>query len=153
MHSMDLLGRKVVAEQGSALRLLGEEVTAAARRARTAGVDAEWVADLERAVGVVGEVTMHLATLGMGGKVEDMMRHSVDYLDLFSTVAIAWQWVLQAAVAKEALAASRGPAEFYAGKIGAAQYWIKTELPRIDHLAHLCRSGEDSYARMAADWF
>jgi butyryl-CoA dehydrogenase len=153
MHSMDLLGRKVVAEQGSALRLLGEEVRASVRRARAAGVDAEWVAALERAVGVVGELTMHLATLGLGGKVDEMMRHSVDYLDLFSTVVIAWQWVLQAAVAKEALAASRRPTEFYEGKICAAEYWIETELPRIDHLAHLCRSGEDSYARMAADWF
>ena len=30
-----------------------------------------------------------------------MMLHSVDYLDLFSTVVVSWQWLLQAAVAKD----------------------------------------------------
>jgi butyryl-CoA dehydrogenase len=153
MHSMDLLGRKVVAEQGGALRLLGEEIAATIARASAAGVRSEWSEAVGRAVGVVGDLTMHLASLGMSGKVEEMMRHSVDYLDLFSTVVVSWQWLLQAATAREGLAASRHPTEFYEGKLCAAEYWIKTELPRIDHLAHLCRSGEDSYARMAPDWF
>ncbi|MGH7437161.1 MAG: acyl-CoA dehydrogenase C-terminal domain-containing protein, partial [Polyangiaceae bacterium] len=94
-----------------------------------------------------------LAGLGLGGKVEAMMLHSVDYLDLFATTIIAWQWILQAAVAKEALTAGRGPAAFYEGKICAAEYWIHTELPRIEHLAHLCRTGEGSYARMSPEWF
>jgi butyryl-CoA dehydrogenase len=153
MHSMDLLGRKVMAEQGGALRLLGDEIAAAIARASAAGISPEWSEAVGRAVGVVGDLTMHLASLGMSGKVEEMMRHSVDYLDLFWTVVVSWQWLLQAAVAREGLAASRRPAEFYEGKLCAAEYWIKTELPRIDHLAHLCRSGEDSYARMAPDWF
>ena len=63
-----------------------------------------------------------LAGLGLGGKADAMMLHSVDYLDLFSTIVIAWQWVLQAAVAREALAAGASPAAFYEGKICAAEY-------------------------------
>jgi butyryl-CoA dehydrogenase len=155
MHSMDLLGRKVVADQGGALRLLGEEIAGAARRAAAAGVDAALVTAVERAAALVGEVTMGLASLGMAGQVEDMMRHSVDYLDLFSTVVVAWQWLLQAAVAREKLAggAAGGSIDFYEGKLCAAAYWIRTELPRIEHLAHLCRTGEDSYARMQDAWF
>jgi butyryl-CoA dehydrogenase len=153
MHSMDLLGRKVMAEQGGALRLLAEEIASAVSRASAAAVDREWITAVERAVGVVGDLTMHLAGLGMGGRVDEMMRHSVDYLDLFSTVVVSWQWLLQAAVAREGLDGNRSPREFYEGKLCAAEYWIKTELPRIDHLAHLCRSGEDSYARMAPEWF
>ena len=142
MHSMDLLGRKVVAEQGGALRLLADEIGVTLRRATAAGVDPEWVAALDRAVGRVGELTMHLASLGMGGQVEAMMLHSVDYLDLFSTLVIAWQWLLQATVAKERLASANGSAEFYEGKVCAAEYWIKTELPRVDQLAALCSAGE-----------
>jgi alkylation response protein AidB-like acyl-CoA dehydrogenase len=153
MHSMDLLGRKVVAEQGAALRLLAEEITTATKRATAAGVEPAWVSALERAVGVVGDVTMRLAGMGMGGQVEEMMRHSVDYLDLFSTVTIAWQWILQAAVAKDGLAKSPASADFYEGKLCAADYWIHTELPRIEPLARLIMSGEDSFARMNAAWF
>ncbi len=134
MHSMDLLGRKVMAEQGGALRLLGDEIAEAIARASAAGISPEWSEAVGRAVGVVGDLTMHLASLGMSGKVEEMMRHSVDYLDLLATVVVSWQWLLQAAVAREGLAASRRPAEFYEGKLCAAEYWIKTELPRVDHL-------------------
>jgi butyryl-CoA dehydrogenase len=152
MHSMDLLGRKVVADQGGALRLLGDEIGRTLRRASEAGVSTEWGAAVERALATVGELTMHLASLGMGGQVEAMMRHSVDYLDLFSTVVVAWQWLLQAAVAKEKLAKAPSD-EFCEGKICAAEYWIKTELPRVEHLAALCRSGEDSYVRMSPGWF
>ncbi len=108
MHSMDLLGRKVVAEQGGALRLLADEIGVTLRRATAAGVDTEWVAALDRAVARVGELTMQLASLGMGGQVDAMMLHSVDYLDLFSTLVIAWQWLLQATVAKEKLASANG---------------------------------------------
>jgi alkylation response protein AidB-like acyl-CoA dehydrogenase len=153
MHSMDLLGRKVVADQGNALRVLGEEIAGASRRAKAAGVEAAWCAEVDRAAGVVGELTMVLGGLGMSGKVDAMMLHSVDYLDLFATVVVAWQWLLQAAVAKEGLAEGRGPSGFYEGKLCAAEYWIRTELPRIDHLAALCRTGERSYARMSPEWF
>jgi alkylation response protein AidB-like acyl-CoA dehydrogenase len=153
MHSMDLLGRKVVAEQGRALQLLGDEIGAAVKRAAAAGVDAELSTAVERATGVVAELTMHLGGLGMAGNVDGMLLHSVDYLDLLGTVIIAWQWLLQAAVAKERLAAGAEPRAFYEGKGLAAQYWIKTELPRIDHLAHLCRTGEGSYGAMSEDRF
>ncbi len=155
MHSMDLLGRKVLADQGGALRLLGDEIGAAIKRASEAGVDREWGAALERAIGRVGEVTMQLASLGMSGQVDAMMLHSVDYLDLVSTVVVSWQWLLQAAVAKEGLAKSPSPvsAEFYEGKVCAAGYWINTELPRIELLASLCSAGESSYARMHDAWF
>ena len=42
-------------------------------------------------------------------------------------------------------------ARYYRVKLAAAQYWIQTELPRIDHLAKLCSDGEGSYANMDVD--
>jgi butyryl-CoA dehydrogenase len=53
-------------------------------------------------------------------------------------------WLAQAAAAREA----KRDEPFYRGKLLAAQHWIRTELPRIPHLAALCREGEDSYARL-----
>jgi Acetyl-CoA dehydrogenase C-terminal like len=85
--------------------------------------------------------------------VERMMLHSADYLELFSILAVGWQWLLQAAAAREALTRCAEPAGFYEGKLCAAAYWIATEVPRIDHLAALCRSAEGSYARMRPAWF
>jgi butyryl-CoA dehydrogenase len=59
----------------------------------------------------------------------------------------------QAAIAREALASGSADGAFYEGKLCAAQYFIRTELPRITLFAELCRSGEDSYARMRDAWF
>jgi butyryl-CoA dehydrogenase len=155
IQSMDLLGRKVVAHGGAPLRLLREEIDAAIGRAARAGVDPAWGSALGLAMTEVEGLTMHLAGLGLGGDADGMMRHSADYLELFAIVAVAWQWLILAAVAREGLArgATGGDADFYEGKICAAQYWMATELPRVKALAALCRSGEDSYVRMRDAWF
>jgi butyryl-CoA dehydrogenase len=98
---------------------------------------------------------MQLAQKGLAGDVEGMLLHSADYLELFSIVIVGWQWLLQAAVAREQLAKSDQAADrgFYEGKLCAAQYWLLSEVPRVGALAALCASGEDSYARMKPDWF
>ncbi|MEZ4441480.1 MAG: acyl-CoA dehydrogenase [Polyangiaceae bacterium] len=153
IQSLDLLGRKVMLDGGEALRLLGAEVDATLGRARDAGVEEVWCRSLEEALGLVAALTAQLGKRGLEGDLEGMLLHSVDYLQLFSIVVVAWQWLEMAAAARRGLA--RGPlgSAFYEGKLCAAQYWIKTELPRVPALATLCREGEDSYARMASDWF
>ena len=158
IQALDLLGRRAVARGGAGLAALAAEIAAACARARSAGVDPAWIAAVERAIGAVGALTAELAGRGLAGSAEAMVLHATDYLDLFSTVVIAWQWLELAAIAREALAGPlpRGRASrdagYYHAKLAAAQYWIRTELPRIDHLAALCRDAEDSYARLDPDW-
>jgi butyryl-CoA dehydrogenase len=141
------------------LRLLIDRIEASATRARNAGVDGGWLDRLQGSVSAITEVTRQLAALG---DPEATLRHSFDYLEMVSIVVIAWQWIEQAAAAKEGLTRlSRSPspdagadeASFYEGKLAAAQYWIHTELPRVGTLGALCRSGEDSYARAQSAWF
>jgi butyryl-CoA dehydrogenase len=91
----------------------------------------------------------------MAGDVEGMLRHSADYLSAFAIVVVAWMWLWQGAVAKEALARGVSPreADFYEGKLCACEYWIATEVPKVAALVELCRSGEASYSRMRDEWF
>jgi len=153
IQGLDLLGRKIVAKGGAALAAFVEEVEAVLARAERAGVDASWIAEVRRATETVTALTAHLGALGIGGDVDAMLRHSADFLSLFAIVVVAWLWVWQAALAKEALAKEPADRAFYEGKLCAAQYWIATELPRVDVFAKLCRNGEDSYARMRDAWF
>ncbi|XXT15753.1 acyl-CoA dehydrogenase [Sorangium sp. So ce429] len=153
IQGLDLLGRKVVAEGGAALRALGGEIQRTIGRAQRAGVEPAWRERLGAAASLVDEVTAHLAEAGARGDVERMLRHSADYMELVSTLVIAWQWLAMAAAAREGLAQGASPAGFLEGKLRAAQYWFSTELPRVDALAALCRSGEDSYAGMKPEWF
>ena len=97
---------------------------------------------------------MELGALGVSGQVDRMMLHSADYLELFGVLVVGWSWLVQAAAAKERIAAGRADqGGFHEGKLCAAQYWISTEVPRIAELCALCRSGEDSYEKMRPDWF
>jgi alkylation response protein AidB-like acyl-CoA dehydrogenase len=158
IQAADLLGRRAVAKGGAPLVALGGEIARTVARARAAGVDAAWIAAVERGVATVGGLTGELAQRGLAGDPAAMLLHATDYLDLASTVVIAWQWLELAAVAREALAGPlpRGRAArdagYYRAKLAAAQYWIRTELPRVDVLAALCRDGEDSYAALDPAW-
>jgi hypothetical protein len=154
IQAADLLGRRAMAP--GALAALGTEIAACCGRARAAGVDASWIAAVERAIGVVGTLTQELA--GRGGGAEALV-HATDYLELASIVVIAWQWLDLATVAHIALAGPlpRGTsaprdAGYYKAKLAAARYWINTDLPRIDHLAVLCRTGESSYQQLDPAW-
>lgn len=153
IQGLDLLGRRAVADGGAGLRSFLEEVSSAAAQARQAGVEASWADAVEAAGRRLAEVTMQLGMAGAQGRAEEMLRHSADYLRAFSILAVAWQWLLQAAAARRGL--QRGPSsqDFYQGKLCAAQYFLATELPEASRLADLCASGEDSYARMRPEWF
>ena len=149
IQSMDLLGRKVMSKGGASLRALAEEIGATIARAREAGCDTELCATLEEAVGTVGAITMELGQRGMAGDADAMLGHSWDYLDMFATLVIGWQWLNMAAAAKTAPISDERKNAIDA----ATQYWIRTEVPRVALLANLCRANEDSYIKAQPDWF
>jgi butyryl-CoA dehydrogenase len=153
IQGLDLLGRKVMAGGGEALRIFSEEVASTVARARRAGVEARWCEGMEQSLRAVAEVTMALGAMGMAGEVEQMLRHSADFMELFSIVVVAWRWLAQAAAAREGLTRGGEGRDFYEGKLCAAQYWFAVEVPRVPHLAELCRSCEDSYTRIHPEWF
>ncbi|HEU0031466.1 MAG TPA: acyl-CoA dehydrogenase [Kofleriaceae bacterium] len=152
IQAMDLLGRKVMARGGLALRMMVAEIETACVRAEAAGIDASWIAAMREANATVGEITATLGVRGLAGDVEGMLLHSADYLQLCSIWIVGWLWLAQATAANRGLQTSPGSA-FHEAKLATAQYWIRTELPRIAGLAALCRDGEDSYAKMRPEWF
>jgi len=151
IQSMDLLGRKVVAKGGAGLRALSEEITAAVEEARAGGVEAALCDAVAGATDTLLSLTAELGQRGMAGDTDGMLGHSFDYLDLTSTVVVAWQWLrmLTAATA----ASTRIEEARRHGVAAAARYWIRTEVPRVSVLAELCRSAEDSYLAAEPQWF
>lgn len=149
IQAMDLLGRRAVAGGGAALRALSEEIQAAAVRAEAAGLPVEWSQAVTAAAKDTLALTLELAQRGMAGDVESMMAHATDYLELFSTLVIAWQWLELAAAASELAARGQAEAAFAEGKRAAASYWLATELPRMSLWARLCRDHESSYVKVS----
>ena len=135
IQAIDLLGRRALAP--NALAVLRDEIARTAARAREAGVPGGDAVVAATDLLVVGASPQHLA-------------HATDYLDAFSTVVIAWQWLELAAAAAER-AARTGETGFTRGKRAACAYWLATELPRVHVLIDLVRSDETSFAALAPD--
>jgi alkylation response protein AidB-like acyl-CoA dehydrogenase len=150
IQSIDLLGRKVTAKSGASFLALIDEMQQTVREARAAGCPEPWCAAVEQAVQTSSTLTAELAQRAMSSDAESAMAHSWDYLDLLSTVVIAWQWLKMSAAAKANTRLSEARA---LGTQAAAQYWICTELPRVALLAELCRTNERSYLDARAEWF
>ncbi|WNV75113.1 acyl-CoA dehydrogenase [Geodermatophilus sp. DSM 44513] len=120
IQALDLLGRKVVAQGGAGLRLLGETVTATT--ARAAGTDwAGFAADLDAAVARLGSVT---ATLWGPGDPDLALANASVYLEAAGHVVVAWLWL------EQALACEGSTEAFHEGKRAAARYFWRWELPR-----------------------
>ena len=150
IQSLDLMGRRAMAGGGAAIATFLDEVRGAIARAEAAGVRSELGAALEAAATTVAAVTAEVGARGADGDVAGMLRHSADYLDMFSVVAVAWQHLLRAAAAAER---DEPDTAFVQGVAATTDYWFATEVPRVEVLAARIRSGEDSYARMQSDWF
>jgi butyryl-CoA dehydrogenase len=148
IQSIDLLGRKVMSKGGVALRTLGEEIGSAIARAREAGCESALCSALEEALAAVAATTVELGQRAMSGDADDLLGHSWDYLDMFATMVIGWQWLGMAAAAKTAPVSQ----ERRSGIEAATKYWIRTELPRIRILSELCRSNERSYIDAEPQW-
>lgn len=153
IHGLDLLGRRALAP--GALQTLGREILQTCSQAQAAGHDLADVVALQEAAGAAGALIAELAGRHLADP-ERMLRHSHDVLDIFMTITVAWQWLRQATAARAAL--SRGTLStdddaFYRGKLQAAQYWLRTELPRVAPLVRMCRDEEDSYANTRPEWF
>jgi alkylation response protein AidB-like acyl-CoA dehydrogenase len=128
IQGLDLLGRKVLMQDGAGLRLLGETITATT--ARAAGTDwAGFAADLDAAVARLGAVT---ATLWGAGDPAVTLANATAYLEAAGHVVVAWLWLEQALATRDA------SGNFYEGKRAAARYFHRHELPKVHtHLALL----------------
>jgi alkylation response protein AidB-like acyl-CoA dehydrogenase len=124
IQALDLLGRKVVMDGGTGLRLLLETIGATAARGREAGGElADQSAALETAVRRVGEVT---AALWAGGDVDLALANATVYLEAVGHIVIAWVWL------EQALALGERDDDFAKGKRAAARYFFRWELPKVD---------------------
>ena len=156
IQGMDLLGRKAVMKNGKALFLYLAELEKALAAGRAIPECVPAAEALAAAVETLKEVTTSLTGIAMKGEIELFLADATLYLELFGTVAIAWQWLLQAVTAAKALAAK--PTEediaFYRGKIHTCRYFFAYELPKVSGLAaRLKESGDGITVAMKPEWF
>ena len=137
IQAMDLLGRKLVMQEGQAGLLFVEEVQKTIEAAREIPELESLAAKLDSALKKLQEVTFHL--FGVAGEKgpEVFLADATLFLEFFGVVAVAWQWVVQAIAAQQALSGKLSAADrnFYKGKLFACRYFLGYELPKTEGLA------------------
>ncbi len=156
IQGMDLLGRKMVMKNGKALFLYLEEVGSTITAAKEIAELAPHAEQLSEALELLKEVAQSLTEIALKGEIEIFLADATLFLEFFGIIAIAWQWLLQALTAHEALAgASEGDeADFYRGKLHTFRYFFEYELPKIGGLAvRLKNSGDGLTVSMRPEYF
>ena len=155
IQGMDLLGRKMMMKKGKAGQLYLAEVRKAIAAAEKDAELQPLAQELEKALGCLEKVTAHLAGISMKGNPEMFLADATLYLEFFGIIAIAWQWLMQATVAKKALAGDLLPDDinFYNGKIYTCRYFFGYELPKIEGLVKRLISGDGLTVVMKNEFF
>ncbi|MFW6428362.1 MAG: acyl-CoA dehydrogenase [Desulfosalsimonas sp.] len=144
IQAMDLLARKLGMKKGAVfMDLMGEmskTVDQAKNMPRLAGLAAE----VENAVGSLGDAALHMGQNASSEKSRTAFAHAMPFLDVFGDVIMAWMLLWRASVAVpklEAIAGDAGEkqlaekirknknAAFYEGQFQSAAYFIQTHLP------------------------
>ena len=134
IQSLDLLGRKIVMKNGAAMKLLTKEIIDTIREAENFDELKPYAQELKLASKKLEETLMFLLQFAMSGQHERYISDATVFMNLMSTVVIAWQWLQQAVVAKQCLLTSNGscPKDFYENKIHTMKFFFKYELTKIE---------------------
>jgi butyryl-CoA dehydrogenase len=136
IHGLDILGRKVVQQDGAALRAFVGKVQATIVQALgTQALQAECRA-LAAAVRALAGVTRRVVDTCAAGRTELGLANATLYLDAFGTIAVAWRWLAQALAAQRALADPRPTDDaqraFLEGKLHACRWFYRFQLPQAN---------------------
>ncbi len=133
IQSLDLLGRKVVMKNGQAMKYLTKEIIETIKLASNYDDLKPYSDQLSNASKELEGVLMHLLQFAMKGEHERFIADATIFMEMMSTVCIAWQWLKMATVAKTAIITNNMVFEesFYESKIHTMRFFFKYELPKI----------------------
>ena len=155
IQGMDILGRKVRMKDGRAFSLYLEEVNKTISEARAIDQLMAYAERLSAAIVELEKITADLKALGNEKGNRVMLADAAVYLDYFSLITIAWQWLLQSIAAVKGLAGkpSRANANFYHGKLLTSRYFFHYELPKAGAFAKRLSETEPITLEMEKEYF
>ena len=142
IQAMDLLGRKVLMENGRGLQLLAERMLATAAQA-----ESDWApeaAALRDALKQIGQATQQAWA---GAEPAQALANAVPYLQAFGHTVIAWIWLdVASSTGQDHSAAAQG-------RRAACRYFYRYELPKIGAWLNVVSSRDPTCADLPEDAF
>ena len=126
IQAMDLLGRKVLMDEGKGMQLLANRMTATINRTANSPALAAHAKALGKALQDVGAATQKAWATGQP---TDALANAVPYMQAFGHTVLAWIWLDVASCALD-----NDPHQddlSTQGRVGCARYFFHYELPKI----------------------
>ncbi len=155
IHGLDLLGRKVLQQNGKGYRLIIEKITETCSTLTSHERLSQLANQVQQAVIKLDTTTKSLIEQ-MSKDIDQGLANATEYLDVFGKVLVSWLWLRQAQVADSQLQAGQTVAQeeqFYRGKIQAAKYYIEWELVQIDSQCQCLLDANTTCFQMQPEWF
>ncbi|MBL0170217.1 MAG: acyl-CoA dehydrogenase C-terminal domain-containing protein [Gemmatimonadaceae bacterium] len=140
VQALDLVGRKLPMEGGRLVRRFFEIVKADIDASSADPSMEEFAKPLGASLYQLQKATMMLAERGFANP-DEAGAAATEYLHLMGYVAVGWQWMRMATVAKAKLAAGSGDARFMEAKIKTARFYMARLLPEAATLLAAIQSG------------
>ena len=144
IQGMDLLGRKVLMEEGRGVHLLGARMRETADKAM---VYPDLAADAKALNTALQKVIAATQMAWSSGQPQEALANAVPYLQAFGHLVLAWIWLDVSASCRGA----QTPAQ--TGRQAAAKYFFHYELPKIDAWLHVVSNRDMTCANLAEDAF
>ena len=143
IQAADLLGRKVLMEEGKGMQLLAARMQATMAQAAGVPALAPFAKSLGKALQDVGVATKEAWATG---NPTDALANAVPYLQAFGHTVLAWIWldVAMAALKDDPAKAQ----ETTQGRVGAAQFFFHYELPKIGAWLGVVQSRDQTCAAL-----
>ena len=148
IQAMDLLGRKVLMEEGRGMQLLAARMSATITRASAVPALAAHAQALGKALQDVGAATQ---AAWATGHPTDALANAVPYLQAFGHTVLAWIWL---DVCTAALHADPAQTQLATqGRLGCTRFFFHYELPKIGAWLGVVQSRDLTCAAFPEDAF
>jgi alkylation response protein AidB-like acyl-CoA dehydrogenase len=149
IQAIDLLGRKVMLENGRGFLLWQTHIHACIAAAKAHQRLETMATMLMHALARATQCTERLSAAMQKGQVRLALANASYYLNMLGHISIAWMWLNQARHAVELMAIKPHEHAFYEGKIVAAEFFFRYELPITQHWAELLNQLDDLTTRIS----
>jgi alkylation response protein AidB-like acyl-CoA dehydrogenase len=144
IQGMDLLGRKVLMEEGRGVKLLAARMLATAQKAQASP---DLVNDAKALTAALQKVTQATQMAWSTGQPQEALANAVPYLQAFGHLVLAWIWL-------DVSASCRGESNpKQTGRQAAAQYFYRYELPKIDAWLNVVGNRDMTCANLSEEAF
>jgi alkylation response protein AidB-like acyl-CoA dehydrogenase len=150
IQGLDLLGRKVVMQEGAGFALLARTITSTLSKARAVPSLAAHAGALDAAVQHLGQAARDAWATG---EPTEALANATPYLQAFGHTVLAWIWLEVAVCARDRLDAAQGDTDALHGKLAAADYFFRYELPRIGAWLAVVETRDATCRTMHEAWF